>query len=110
MCAAHCRHLPVLTILIPSLLTTQLPDESFHLWLLLLVTPISAYALTSGTIEHRDPRILILGITGLSVLFSALIVPHEWETALTLIGSAIIVVAHGRNFYLCNKAEACECR
>lgn len=110
-CAVHCLLTPVLLVVLPALGASFLADERFHLLLLGLSLPVSAYALTLGCRRHRDRRVLGLGIAGLAVLIAAAIAGHELlgdagERALTLIGAVLLAAGHMRNYRLC-RSDVC---
>lgn len=110
-CAAHCLLTPLLLVLLPALGVSILADERFHLLLLWLLLPVSAYALTLGCRRHRDRRVLGLGLLGLTILIAAALVGHDLlgdagERTLTLAGAAMLAAGHIRNYRLC-RSDAC---
>ena len=112
LCALHCLALPVAIVTIPSLATSALADESFHAWLVLLVLPISVFALVLGCKKHRNGSVLAMGMLGLLVLVTVPVVGHEvlgeaWERGLTLLGASIIALSHVLNYRLC-RSPACR--
>ena len=114
LCSLHCLALPVLAAFLPSILALGLDDESFHLWMVLGVIPISALALTLGCRAHRNFVVLAIGLAGLVVLCMPLVLGHEllgeWgERSLTLLGAALISIRHIRNFKLSQSHRDCEC-
>jgi hypothetical protein len=114
LCSLHCLALPVAAALLPSLVALGLPDEAFHLWMVIGVIPISALALTLGCRAHRNFVVMAIGVTGLSVLCVPLLMGHEllgeWgERLLTLLGAFCIAISHYRNFRLCQNHSGCEC-
>jgi hypothetical protein len=71
----------------------------FHLWLLIAVFPISAYALTMGCGKHKRYRLLSIGGIGLLMLGTVFFAGHEQlgetlEKVLTVIGAVIIALGH----------------
>lgn len=114
LCTLHCLVFPLILVLSPSLAALELNDEALHLWMVLAVIPISAYALTLGCKQHRKYRLLALGLTGLVLLISAVLLGESflgetWEKILTVIGAGIIAYGHVRNYDLCRRKENCEC-
>ena len=106
LCALHCLVTPLLIVLLPSVGSSFLADESFHLWLVVLIIPTSLIALGLGCRKHGHLRFLFIGIVGLSFLVSAILLESIFhsdvlEKGLTLIGSFIIAVAHIDNFRRC---------
>lgn len=105
-CAVHCLALPLLIVALPALATLGIADESFHAWLILVVWPISAFALLAGCRRHRSVKIPLLGLAGLSVLGLPILLDHELvgefgERALTLAGSVTVAISHWWNFSRC---------
>ncbi len=113
MCTIHCLALPALVVLLPSLSALPLEDEIFHIWMVVAVIPISAYALTMGCNKHKNYKILAVGIVGLVTLILTAILGHDLlsenlEKTLTVIGALIIVSAHVWNYQLCRHSTCCE--
>ena len=110
VCVVHCLLLPVAIIMIPALGATFLEDETFHYAILFLVLPTSLIALGLGCRKHGHLGRLLMGLTGLSVLFLILILGEErigeiGEKVSTVAGSAIIAFAHLRNFRQCQTTK-----
>lgn len=111
VCAVHCLITPLALVALPVAAGAWLGGESFHLWLLLLILPLSTTALTLGCRRHKDMAVMLLGIAGMALLVLAVLLPVEWlgengERALTLAGSAALIAGHVRNFRMC-RASAC---
>ena len=109
ICAAHCLSLPLLLGVFPALGATFFGDESFHVWLLWLVIPLSLVALTLGCRTHKDVTVALMGLLGLALLISAAILGHDYlgeagERALSLAGAVAIAAGHLRNYTLCRRA------
>jgi len=114
LCAIHCLVLPLLLLLLPSLVGTQLASEAFHSWMLIAVIPTSIYALTMGCKKHKRLQFLVIGMSGLVLLSSPVFLGHEIvnefsEKILTLLGAGLMVLAHWMNFSLCKKHQECPC-
>ena len=114
LCVVHCLVLPLAVVLIPSMAALPLQDESFHLWMIFAVIPISIFALTMGCKNHERYQLLIIGGLGLVVLASAALLGHDWlgeelEKAFTVIGAVIIAAAHMWNYRLCQRVNECAC-
>jgi len=112
LCTIHCLALPLAAAFLPSIAALSLDDEVFHLWMLLAVVPVSAFALTMGCKNHQHYRVLLLGGIGLSLLALTVILGHEvlgeiGEKALTVIGASIIALGHVWNYRLCQNEEKC---
>ncbi len=110
VCVIHCLLTPVAIAMIPALGATFLEDETFHYAVLFLVLPTSLFALTLGCRKHRRFDILVIGLSGLLVLFLVPILGEEvtgelGEKILTVAGATIIAYAHVRNFRLCRQRD-----
>tara|TARA_A100001015_G_C14910819_1_gene680423 strand:- start:285 stop:773 length:489 start_codon:yes stop_codon:yes gene_type:complete len=113
VCIIHCLALPVLTVMIPSSLSTVLEEEVFHLYMLILVLPISIWALLMGCRKHKQLRVSLLGSFGLLGLVLVTFYGHDLfgeigEKLLTVIGAALIACAHFFNFKACRGLDS-EC-
>ena len=77
-----------------------------------MAIPISVYALVTGASNHKDYGVFLVGLSGLGVLTAtALSEAFLSETSViifTLMGSALVVYAHTRNFQLCKELD-CDC-
>ena len=113
ICTFHCLAMPFVVVLLPTLAAINLEDEAFHLWMVIAVIPTSLLALSMGCKKHRDYRVLLLGIIGLSLLIIAAFLGHDLlgesaETAVTVLGASIIAAGHLLNHRLCQHSR-CEC-
>ena len=114
LCVVHCLLIPILIVLAPSVITVGLTSESFHMWMIIAVIPSSIYALALGCKKHAKASVFIMGALGLSCLILAFmlggsILGEIGEKAFTLIGALLIVLAHIKNFKLCNQVDDCKC-
>ena len=111
-CALHCLLVPSFFIITSGALSLSIDNELIHWVILFLAIPVSVYALVTGVINHNDYVVFLVGIVGLSVLTAtALSESILTETAViifTLIGSALVVYAHTKNFQLCKELD-CDC-
>ena len=106
ICTLHCLAVPFAVALLPTLAAINLGDEAFHLWMVIVVIPTSLLALSMGCKKHRDYRLMLLGITGLSLLILAAFFGHDLmgesiEAAMTVLGATIIAAGHLLNHRLC---------
>ena len=111
LCLLHCLAGTVLVSVVPVFATFALADERFHLALVALVVPTSVIALCLGCRLHKSRRILICGFAGVFVLVVAAILGGHHlgeigETVLTVLGAAVVALAHWFNFRAC---RACDC-
>jgi carbon starvation protein CstA len=112
LCAIHCLLLPLLLVLLPSLGSLQLVNESFHSWMIVAVIPTSIYALTIGCKKHQRYRLLFLGVSGLILMILAVLIGHEiageiGEKVFTLLGAMLVTLAHFGNFRRCQRYQNC---
>jgi hypothetical protein len=113
LCTLHCLALPLALALLPAATAFNLEDEVFHIWLLIAVIPTSLIALAMGCKKHSDYKVLLIGITGLSLLILAAVLGHDFlgengEKWFTILGAVIIVIGHILNHRLCQRS-LCEC-
>jgi dUTPase len=109
LCVVHCMLVPVAIALIPTVTLFGLEDEWFHRVLLVVVLPLSVFALSSGLRRHNSKSVLAIGLVGLTLLIVAALAGHDLvgetgERLLTLLGSFLVAVSHLRNFRLCQIA------
>ena len=114
LCALHCLAVPLLLAVLPTLSGLGLADERFHLWIVLVVIPISAFALTLGCKRHGDKLVLITGAAGLALLCTTPLLEHDLLTEMgerltTLVAAGLIAASHVRNYLLCQRGKICEC-
>lgn len=113
VCAVHCLLVPVLLVAVPSLASLPLESETFHVWMIVAVLPISTFALTLGCKKHKRYKILLLGLLGLTSLVLALVleglVGQTGEKLLTLLGAGLIAWGHCANYKLCQQHEPSSC-
>ncbi|BCD98751.1 MerC domain-containing protein [Marinagarivorans cellulosilyticus] len=112
MCALHCLALPLALIVFPSIATLQLDNEYFHFWMIIIVIPISLYALTLGCKAHKRFYTLSIGVLGLALLLLAVsltetVIKEIGEKILTLMGATFIAFSHYRNYKLCLNNTDC---
>jgi hypothetical protein len=81
--------------------------------MLVIVIPVSGIALASGARKHGNYMLLFMGLIGLLVLASAVILGEDLlgelgEKLVTVCGSAIVAVAHFKNYRFCRDTD-CSC-
>ena len=112
-CMIHCLLMPSFLILTSGFLALSIDNELIHRVFLIIVLPVSLYALITGYQNHKILSYLYLGISGLWLLFFAVffgegVFGEFAEKSLTLIGSIIVATSHYKNYKAC-KELACEC-
>ena len=111
-CALHCLLMPAFLITTSNFIALQIDNEFLHGVMLLIIFPISTFALLTGLFNHNGKISFLSGCIGLIILLHAYLAGEEilgeWgEIIMTLIGSAILVFAHWQNFKLC-RDQACD--
>jgi hypothetical protein len=109
-CLAQCLLLPVLVVVTPLVSVGFLADELFHLFLLLVIVPVSLVAFALGYRMHRNSGLLVLGGIGLVLVVAAAIfeatVLHGLAAALvTSLGGMFLIAGHWLN--LRQRRRAC---
>ena len=113
LCLFHCLLFPSLMVALSSFISLTLNSELIHYMLLFLVVPISSFALIVGLNNHKNSFIFVVGLLGLAILVSALLLELpikiiSGEILLTIVGSLLITFSHYKNYKLCNHLE-CDC-
>ena len=107
-CMIHCLLMPSFLILTSGFLALAIDNELIHKIFLILVIPVSLYALISGFQNHKITSYLYLGISGLWLLIFAVFFGELAEQVLTFLGSLIVAYSHYQNFQTCRKLD-CNC-
>ena len=112
-CMIHCLLMPSFLILTSGFLALSIDNELIHRVFLIIVLPVSLYALITGYQNHKILSYLYFGISGLwllffSVFFGEGVFGELTEKSLTLLGSIIVASSHYKNYKAC-KELACEC-
>lgn len=114
VCAIHCLALPLLAVLSPAAMGYFITDEAFHTWLAFIVIPFSLVALTMGCRHHKSKTIALFGLSGMLILLLTALFGHDvlgesGEKIATVVGAALIALAHFRNYRLCQEHQNCKC-
>ena len=112
-CAVHCIALPALLVVGATIPTLLVEDELFHQLMLWLVVPSAVVAFGLGCWRHKDRRVLLLGVLGVTGLVLSGTVLHDLlgefaEKAATLGSTGLVIAAHLRNFTLCRSESCCH--
>jgi MerC mercury resistance protein len=99
VCMIHCLALPLLVLLLPVLGLAIEHDEWVHVVILGFTAPVSIYALTTGAQTHGKRASLHLGFVGLGALSIGVWLESivYVGTAITIIGSLSLAIAHWKN-------------
>jgi len=100
LCVLHCLAMPLLLIMLPFI--GQISEDHFHLQMLLLVIPVSSFALLLGFRRHRHTGTLIGGIAGMLLLLAGGTWVHSEigllaDRLTTIAGSLLLATAHFYN-------------
>lgn len=103
LCLLHCLALPVLVAGLPFL--AQYEESHLHAQVLVLVIPLSVFALGLGFRRHRDRRVPVAGALGMLLLVVGATVAHSKlgltaDRLFTVAGSLVLAAAHFFNTYL----------
>jgi FtsH-binding integral membrane protein len=105
--------MPSFLILTSGFLAISIDNELIHKVFLIIVLPVSLYALISGYKNHKISSYLYLGISGLwllifAVFFGEGVFGEFAEKSLTLIGSIVVAYSHYKKYQACREL-ACDC-
>jgi len=99
ICAIHCLLVPVIVALIPLWPAFEEFHEYTHLIFFIAIAPAVYLSLRR---RHSSPRITILLLSGLFVIFLAWyfnnILGEYGEAGITLIGSILLIAGHWLNY------------
>ena len=112
VCLVHCLVAPVLVLAGAAVPVSHAADDAFHVGMLVLVVPLSGFALWIGCRRHRDVATIALGTLGLVGLAIASLYLHdplgEAGERIAMVGASVLLgLAHLRNYRLC-RSEDCE--
>jgi hypothetical protein len=98
----HCLALPLIVLGVPFL--AQYAETHLHYQVLVLVVPLSVFALAVGYRRHRNLRIVAGGALGMLLLIVGATVAHTQlglaaDRVFTVFGSLVLASAHFFNSY-----------
>ena len=113
-CVIHCFLVPSFVILTSGFLFTSINNELIHNILLLIAVPVSLYALRLGYKNHNIVSYLYIGIAGLSMLVSAVLLGESFlgesgENIVTLMGAILVCYSHFKNHQACKNLDCSSC-
>lgn len=109
LCIVHCLLTPAVVLFSP-LVGEWMSAPAFHAVIVIIVVPIALWALWRGYTQHKQKRVLILGVIGIALIFGAIWVGHEnkWETVLMICAGVLLSLAHLSNLHSCRIASVKE--
>ena len=112
-CAVHCFFSPSFLILTSGFLSFSVDNEFIHTLILLVAAPVSICALVVGYRNHKTFSFIPVGVLGLLMLFSAVLLGESMlgefgEKAWTLLGSILVAYSHFKNYKICETLD-CSC-
>ena len=94
LCVVHCLWWPV-SLLAVTTLGPLADGELFHMALLVPVCLVAWLSLGRSYRCHGKRGPGLLAMSGILLMFTALVAGERWELVLTLAGSALLATGHG---------------
>ena len=112
-CMIHCLLMPSFLVLTSGFFALSIDNELIHKAFLIIVLPVSLYALITGYRNHKILSYFYIGTSGLwllvfAVFFGEGVFGELAEKSLTLLGSIIVASAHYKNYKACKELD-CSC-
>ena len=112
-CMIHCLLMPSFLVLTSGFFALSIDNELIHKAFLIIVLPVSLYALITGYRNHKILSYFYIGTSGLwllvfAVFFGDGVFGELAEKSLTLLGSIIVASAHYKNYKACKELD-CSC-
>ena len=103
LCLVHCLFAPLLLSVSPFFADSLFASEDAHRWLLLLIVPVSVFALRGGFRRHHNRQVLIYAAIGLGLLTLSAVAGVEYlgdlpEKVVTTLGGLLLAFAHLQNY------------
>ncbi len=100
LCLVHCLALPLVVVGLPFF--AQFSAGHLHAQMLIIVIPLSIFALGIGIRRHHDLRIVAGGVLGMMLLVTGATYAHTQlgltaDRLFTIIGSLVLATAHWKN-------------
>lgn len=101
ICLIHCLSAPLLIGALPAF-AWALPENVFHIALLVGVLPVGVLAFAKGYRRHGDLTVVLVGAVGLTLLVGGTLIAHSVgelaETLTVAAGTLTLAWAHLRNW------------
>jgi len=113
LCILQCLTLPITLAFLPTFTWLRFfADETFHLWLLLAVLPVSFFALATGFTLHKNRYVILISASGIVILIFSALLGHDTlgeagEVFFTAVGSILVATGHIQNLKYRNKRQSC---
>ncbi|HZW59719.1 MAG TPA: MerC domain-containing protein [Woeseiaceae bacterium] len=100
LCVLHCLALPVLVLGTPFV--AALASSHWHAPMLLVVVPVSVFAILRGYRQHGNKPVPWFGALALALLIVGGTLAHNWygaaaDRTLTVAGSLLLAAVHWQN-------------
>jgi hypothetical protein len=97
VCLLHCLALPFFVGVLPMLM--PFTESHLHAQMLYFAIPLSVVAISIGFARHREPRVVLAALAGLSLLVVGATVAHGSlgiiaDRLFTISGSIVLAAAH----------------
>ena len=108
-CVVHCIVTPFAALALPALAAT---DGATHMVLGVAVALFALLAFIPGMKMHGKRRVLALGMTGVTLIWIAVLLPEKLVSdalrdGVTVAGGLVMVAAHVFNVMLCRRCTVC---
>ncbi|MDA9685046.1 MerC domain-containing protein [Pseudomonadota bacterium] len=113
VCVVHCFFFPAFVIFTSGFISLSIDNEFVHKLLVFTAVPLSIFALTLGYKNHKSIAPIPIGILGLLIFISAVILGEDnigefGEKMLILLGSMLVAYSHFKNYKICKNLD-CAC-
>jgi len=104
LCVIHCLASPVILALgLSGALASLFTQELFHQVIIVPVVILILLTLPHAYRRKKSIALVVVGLTGASLLVSALIFDEKYEALLSLVGGGLVITFHVMNLLLQRK-------
>lgn len=101
LCMIHCLLLPIVVAVMPFVAKPLMQHDWVHVGLAGFVLTFCLIAYIPGYLQHRDKRLIYVGVAGLTLVFFATFVARAWgeiiEAVIITAGNTVIIFGHMLN-------------
>jgi len=101
LCMIHCLLLPIVVAVMPFVAKPLMKHDWVHAGLAGFVLTFCLIAYIPGYLQHRDKRLIYVGVVGLTLVFFATFVARAWgeiiEAVIITAGNTVIIFGHMLN-------------